>query len=307
MGFLNVLHIKLRQQTVVKLQACIRLLKKLEDICLSSPLQPAQSNLYEGKVILAPMVKLGRLPMRLLALKYGADLVYTDEIFSQQLKHCTRTKDDRLGLVNFTCGDFHLFQTCAAERKKVILQMGTNDPDEALEAAKLVQNDVLGIDVNFGCPTPNAELSQTGAFLLNRPDLVVQILRKLVNNLSVPVTCKIRVLPDIKETLELVRRIESTGVSALGVHGRLRVERRNVAVRVNEIKAITEAVSIPVIANGGSLEYINTFDDIIHFREKTNSLSVMVAQSAIKNTSVFRKNGVLPIHKVIQDYVTLVS
>ena len=59
-----------------------------------------------------------------------------------------------------------------------------------------------------------------GAALLKQPEKVKEILTALVKNVSKPVTCKIRILPSLEETLKLVRIIEGTGVAAIGVHGR---------------------------------------------------------------------------------------
>ena len=59
-----------------------------------------------------------------------------------------------------------------------------------------------------------------GAALLKQPERVKEILTALVQSVSKPVTCKIRILPSLEETLKLVRVIEETGVAALGVHGR---------------------------------------------------------------------------------------
>ena len=59
-----------------------------------------------------------------------------------------------------------------------------------------------------------------GAALLKDPDKIKDILTALVQNVSKPVTCKIRILPSLEETLKLVKAIERTGVAAVGVHGR---------------------------------------------------------------------------------------
>ena len=62
-----------------------------------------------------------------------------------------------------------------------------------------------------------------GAALLKQPDKVRSILSTLVEGVSIPVTCKMRILPSLQETLDLVRVIEGTGVAALAVHGRLAI------------------------------------------------------------------------------------
>ncbi|KAL6093502.1 hypothetical protein STEG23_004992 [Scotinomys teguina] len=76
----------------------------------------------------------------------------------------------------------------------------------------------------------------------------VQILSTLVKGAHRPVTCKIRILPSLEDTLNLVKRIERTGISAIAVHGRNREERPQHPVSCEVIRAIAETLSIPVIA-----------------------------------------------------------
>ena len=87
------------------------------------------------------------------------------------------------------------------------------------------EQDVAGVDVNMGCPKDFSLKGGMGAALLTQPDKVRSILTTLVAGLSIPVTCKIRLLPDIEDTVALVKLIESTGVAAIGIHGRTKCER----------------------------------------------------------------------------------
>lgn len=89
---------------------------------------------------MAPMVRVGTLPMRLLALEYGADLVYTEEIIDWKLLKTTRRVNDVLGTIDYidqTDGS-PVFRTCSLERHKVILQIGTASAERALAVAKMV-------------------------------------------------------------------------------------------------------------------------------------------------------------------------
>lgn len=87
-----------------------------------------------------------------------------------------------------------------------------------------------------------------GAALLSEPTKIESILKTLVSNLSIPVTCKIRVLPNLDDTLSLCKLIESCGVAAIGIHGRTRFERRQHPNRNHFIKEIASQLKIPVIA-----------------------------------------------------------
>ncbi|GAB6020707.1 tRNA-dihydrouridine(20) synthase [NAD(P)+]-like, variant 2 [Chamberlinius hualienensis] len=154
----------------------------------------------------------------------------------------------------------------------------------------------------MGCPKAFSLKGGMGAALLTQPQQVEKILTTLVNGISKPVTCKIRVLPRLESTLELCKIIEKTGVSALTVHGRTVDERDQHPNRHDVIKIITESLSIPVIANGGSGN-IETANDIENFKKLTGCSSVMIARAAEKNCSVFRKEGVLSKEEVIKSYL----
>lgn len=82
--------------------------------------------------------------------------------------------------------------------------------------------DVAGIDVNCGCPKRFSIQAGMGAALLKEPEKLELILRTLVSGVptGLPVTAKIRLLPNIEDTLNLAKRLASTGIRALTVHAR---------------------------------------------------------------------------------------
>ncbi|XP_053174566.1 tRNA-dihydrouridine(20) synthase [NAD(P)+]-like [Scomber japonicus] len=259
---------------------------------------------FRNITALAPMVRVGTLPMRLLALDYGADVVYCEELIDIKMAQCHRVVNEVLETVDFVAPDDRvMFRTCEKEKDRVVFQMGTADPDRALVVARLVENDVAAIDVNMGCPKEYSTKGGMGAALLSDPDKIEAILRKLVTGVSIPVTCKIRILPSLEETIGLVRRIEKTGVTAVAVHGRFKDERPRHPVHCDYIQAVSQAVSIPVIANGGSLDLVKTNKDIEEFRKATGASSVMLARSAMWNPSVFSSRGPLPVEEVMEDYL----
>ena len=260
---------------------------------------------YRDKYILAPMVRIGTLPMRLLCLKYGADLVYSEEIVDHKMLQCKRIINSDLGTVDYVWNDGTIvFRTCNEEKDKVIFQMGTSDADRALKVAQMVEEDVAGIDVNMGCPKEFSIKGGMGAALLSNPANIHNILTCLVQGVKKPVTCKIRILPQLNDTLELVKMIESTGVKAIAVHGRTKDERNEQQNHNDFIAVIAAHSSIPVIANGGS-ENIHCYADITSFAKSTNCSSVMIARAAMLNASIFRKEGTLPLETVIRDYLAI--
>ena len=110
------------------------------------------------------------------------------------------------------------------------------------------ENDVAGFDVNMGCPKEFSVKGGMGAALLAHPDKIRAILTKLVTNLSIPVTCKIRLLPDLEDSYKLCQLIESCGVAAVAVHGRTKDERPQHPNNNEAIRKISESLKIPVIA-----------------------------------------------------------
>ncbi|XP_053677926.1 tRNA-dihydrouridine(20) synthase [NAD(P)+]-like [Anopheles nili] len=261
---------------------------------------------YRNKLILAPMVRVGTLPMRLLSLEYGADLVYTEEIIDWKLLRAERHTNEVLGTVDYidTTDGTVVFRTCPVERERVILQIGTASVERAVAVGKLVQQDVAAIDVNMGCPKDFSIKGGMGVALLYDLPRAKAILEALVQAVTIPVTCKIRVMPDPDETVQLARELQSTGISAIGVHGRTKTERPRDPVNEDAIARVATALHIPVIANGGS-QSITRRHDVIKFTQRCSTTSAMVARAAEWNCSVFRPDGPLPLDDVIRRYLEL--
>ncbi|KAJ2809315.1 tRNA-dihydrouridine synthase 2 [Coemansia guatemalensis] len=255
---------------------------------------------YRNGFFLAPMVRVGTLPLRLLSLHYGADLVWTDENIDRGIIGCERVVDEKTGVVAFIKDGKDMFATHPDERDKVIFQIGTADPTLALAAAKVVEQDVAGIDLNCGCPKKFSIQGGMGAALLQKPDQLCAILETLVKNISKPVSCKIRVLDDEEQTLALVRRIAATGIAALTVHCRTRDMRPREKAMWHRLNSIVDEVApLPVILNGDVFSY----EDVQRARDSTGATSVMTARGAIENPSIFRAEGPLPVIDVAVEYV----
>lgn len=262
--------------------------------------------LYADKLMLAPMVRENNLPFRLMCLKYGADIVYTEELIDYRLCECRRLENKVLGTIDFVDEKGEVFlRTCPSEKDKLILQIGSNDPVRALKAAQLCSQDIAGLDFNFGCPKSFSLSGGMGAALLEKPDQIKSLLTMTVDNLDIPVTCKIRILPDTKKTIDLVKMIEGCGVSAIAVHGRTKDQRPRHDNQTDVLREVAQTLTIPMIANGGS-NHIKCYSDILKFREATKASSVMIARVAMKNPSIFQPNNVTePIEKIVREYLKL--
>nr|KJB18110.1 hypothetical protein B456_003G035300 [Gossypium raimondii] len=247
---------------------------------------------YENKLVLAPMVRVGTLPFRLLAADYGADITYAEEIIDHKIIKCERIVNDYIRSTDFVekGTDNVVFRTCNEEKARVVFQMGTSDAVRALKAAQLVCKDVAAVDINMGCPKSFSVSGGMGAALLTKPDLIHDV------GASYYWKNPLISLPD---TVELARRIEKTGVSALAVHGRQVAERPRDPAKWNEIADVVSALTIPVIANGDVFEY----DDIQRIKVATGASSVMVARGALWNVSIFSPNVKAHWEDVKKEYV----
>ncbi|XP_004509720.1 uncharacterized protein [Cicer arietinum] len=256
---------------------------------------------YHNKLILAPMVRVGTLPLRLLAAEYGADIIYGEEIVDHKIVKCERRINELLGSIDFVekGSEAVVFRTCDQEKDKVVFQIGTSDAARALTAAQLLCNDVAAIDINMGCPKAFSLSGGMGAALLSKPELIHDILTTLRRNLSLPVTCKIRLLKSPHDTVELARRIEKTGVNAIAVHGRKVLDRPRDPAKWSEIADVVSALSIPVIANGDVFEY----DDFQRIKSATGASSVMAARGALWNPSIFSPEGEVSPDVVERQYI----
>lgn len=271
---------------------------------------------YAGKLCLAPMVRSGELPTRLMALKYGADLVWSPEIIDRKIRTCTRVENKELGTVDFietgknNAKNSLIFRTNrSVEEGKLIFQLGSADPEIAVEGALKVINDVDGIDLNCGCPKPFSTHGGMGAALLSTPDLLTLILSNLVEKVGKPhgkpISAKIRLLDtkDAGPTLELVEKICATGIANLTVHCRTRdMRNRELPVRdfVTQIYDIVSKHNISLVVNGAfrCKREFNEFQRQIG----NNKVGGMMAEAAESNPSVF-SDSPLPWKEVLVEFV----
>jgi tRNA-dihydrouridine synthase 2 len=207
-------------------------------------------------------------------LKHGATLVWGPEMVDKAMLHAERAVDRMYlyflgqekteskpvaitGVISYNGKSRAMFTTHPIEKPYLIFQIGSSDPELAVQAARVVMKDVSGIDLNCGCPKPFSTHSGMGAALLTNPDLLCSILTALRAAMppEITVSAKIRLLPSQEDTLKLVERIVNTGISVLTVHCRTRTMRDRDAALVERLKEIVDFVEgmgkgIAVIENG---------------------------------------------------------
>eukprot|EP00127_Corallochytrium_limacisporum_P003769 Clim_evm101s152 gene=Clim_evmTU101s152 len=249
-----------------------------------------------GALCMAPMVRCSNLSHRVLALKNGADYVYTEEIIDHRLVHAERkVNTGPTKTVDFiqAGGRILLRIDPEVETGKVILQLGTANGPRALKAAKLCEKDVCAVDVNMGCPKGYSVSGGMGAALLGQQENAVEIVRTLADGLSIPVTAKIRLLPTVEETRDFVARLYHAGASAVAIHGRFVHERPRQAAHPDLIVPIAEALKdlgCTVLCNGNGPSITNR-STAVAFQEECGAEGVLIARAAQWDPSVFRADG----------------
>ncbi|KAE8352097.1 hypothetical protein BDV28DRAFT_135735 [Aspergillus coremiiformis] len=277
---------------------------------------------YRGKVVLAPMVRSGELPSRLVALRYGADLVWGPETIDRSLIGASRRVNPRNGTIEYTRLPSNGGRTETAsqesviyrldpvrEKGKLIFQIGTASPELAVQAAKMVAGDVAGIDVNSGCPKPFSTSGGMGAALLRTPDKLVSILEALVREVGIPykigISVKIRILEKPEITEALVSRLVKTGITGLTVHCRtppMRPRERAIRDQLRMIVSICHDAGVACVMNGD----VTSRDQALALMEEFGVDGAMIATAAETNPSCFQSQadgGLLPFRDVVYAYI----
>jgi len=165
------------------------------------------------------------------------------------------------------------------EPEPVAAQIVGADPAMMANAARYnVDQGAQIIDINMGCPAKKVCNVSAGSALLENERRVAQILEAVVSAVDVPVTLKMRTGPNPKNRngVRIAKLAESNGVQALAVHGRSRTCRFKGEVEYETIRAIKQAVSIPVIANGD----IQTAEQAAAVLRYTGADAVMIGRAA---------------------------
>lgn len=173
-----------------------------------------------------------------------------------------------------------------------------------MTAAKLVEHECDAVDLNLGCPQYIAKKGRYGSFLQEDWETIYKLIATLHKELIVPVTAKIRVFESVEKTVEYAKMIESAGAQMLAVHGRLREQKGHHTGLADwtKIKAVKEAVNIPVIANGNILYH----DDLQDCLDQTSADGIMSAEGNLFNPSLFASSELPPMtYDIAQEYLDI--
>jgi tRNA-dihydrouridine synthase B len=226
----------------------------------------------DGRVILAPMAGITDQPFRDLCVELGASLAVSEMLTSNS--ELWSSRKNRTRFIHSANGSLNS------------IQIAGSDPQMMADAARMHED--LGadiIDINMGCPAKKVLKKAAGSALLKDVDLVAQILKEVVNAVTIPVTLKIRTgwSPESRNGVEVAKIAEDAGIQLLSVHGRTRECRFVGEVEYDTIRAIKAAVSIPVIANGD----ISSAQKAKQVLDYTGADGVMVGRAAQGNPWIF--------------------
>lgn len=165
-------------------------------------------------------------------------------------------------------------------------QIFGNSPETmAIATQKALEYSPDFIDINMGCPAPKVASSGGGALLMKNPILAAEIVKAVVEASTVPVTVKMRSGWDDSSinAVELAKRCEDAGASAITVHGRTKIQMYAPPVNTDIIREVKKAVSIPVIGNGDVVDGKSAAE----LMEKTGCDMVMLGRGALGRPWVF--------------------
>ena len=228
----------------------------------------------ETPLIVAPMAGVTDRPFRELCLRLGAGMAVSEMLLANP--DVWDTQKTRMRMDHSAEGGLRSVQIAGA------------DPEMMAFAARYnVEQGAQIVDINMGCPAKKVNKKLAGSALLRQPDLVRTICRAVVDAVEVPVTLKIRTGwdPDNRNGEEIARIAEDCGIAALAVHGRTRTDLYRGEAEYDTIRAIKQAVSIPVVANGD----IDSPEKARYVLDYTGVDAVMIGRAAQGRPWIFRE------------------
>ena len=233
-----------------------------QNLCAGLRIGPVE---LDGLAVLAPMSGVTDVGMRRIARRFGASLVVSEMVASDDFVRGdeeSRLRAEGSGL------DLHVVQIAGCE------------PSWMGEAARLAEaTGAAVVDINMGCPAKRVTGGYAGSALMRAPDLALKLIEATVRGTSVPVTLKMRLGwdTDCLNAPEIARRAQDAGVRMITIHGRTRNQFYKGRADWRAIRAIVEATSLPVVANGDCA----SLDDARRMLAASGAAGVMIGRAAV--------------------------
>jgi nifR3 family TIM-barrel protein len=238
----------------------------------------------QDRVVLAPMEDVTDEVFRRLCRRHGADVCFTEFVNVEGLLRGCRTARRKI--------------TLAPDDSRTAIQIYGSDPGRLAEAARFAEaSSPLFIDINCGCWVPKIAGRGAGAGWLREPEAMVKMAKLVVDSVSLPVTVKTRIGYGPESDMpivDLARRLEDVGVSALTIHCRTAAMGHSGAADWSWAARAREVVDMPVVVNGD----VKSAEDVKRALETTGCAATMVGRRAIEHPWVFREARALLEHGV---------
>lgn len=228
----------------------------------------------ENPFVLAPMAGVTDLPFRTLCKEQGAGLICMEMVSAKAISFHNRNTEA-------------LMEIDPSEHP-VSMQLFGSEPELMAEVAKSIEERPFDIlDINMGCPVPKVVNNGEGSALLKNPALIAEIVKKVSSAITKPLTVKVRIGFENEpvDIVDIAKRVEDAGASAIAVHGRTRQQYYSGTADWDAIRRVKEAVSIPVIGNGD----VDSPQKAEALMKETGCDAVMIGRAVRGNPWIFRE------------------